>query len=171
MWHFLKPAKHCSELCEFLCILYNQGVADSLVATVADSWGMRGHTVAELCNVWYVTAKGSLQHDELCCRDCYGHFTLKQGARMKHQAITAALTQASSAPILSFSRKERKIFQLIWLIQEMQKNDLHVFLICLEWIPAFTGMLWMLCNWPCNHSSQRGWGLSLWIGWTHVFLS
>ena len=69
----------------------------------------------------------------------HGHCTLEHGARMKHQAITAAVIQEKQDSFNSYDRKYREL-HACYLSGMNHCFHRHV--------------IWMLCNWPCNHSSQ-----------------
>lgn len=113
--------------------------------------------MAELCNLWYVTAKGSLQYEERCCIDSHGHLTFKLSrARMKHQTITAALIPESYAVIWSQYLTEYRINKRVSTDMTCIKHILTCtfkimavvkVLICFGINHCFYwNVIWMLCN-------------------------
>lgn len=60
-----------------------------------------GQAVAELCNLWDVTAKGSLKYKKLYCGDSHKRFTFKLSEVAEWNLMTSALTPGSCAFVLS----------------------------------------------------------------------
>lgn len=117
------------------------------------------------------------------------NFQAEQGARMKHQTITAALIPESYAVIWSQYLTEYRINKRVSTDMTRIKHILTCtfkimavvkVLICFGINHCFYwNVIWMLCNWPRNHSSRyelsfqcgRVWVFESVVCWTHGFLS
>lgn len=88
-------------LCVCVCIRVGDGACWQSHGDSSIYLKPGGQAVAELCNLWDVTVKGSLKYQKLYCRDSHKRFTLKLSKVAEWNHMTSALTPGSYAFVLS----------------------------------------------------------------------